>query len=124
MDSSGSLCIYYLHKKTIHVYSFTQDSRQESAHEKRIARAAAEALFKVIGRQHRSYIYGRGDDHESRTEWIMHKQFIHKLFQWSSFYFFSKNYMYRKSIEIAKTDELGNRLLILNQFDLRKMVQS
>ena len=92
-------------------------SRQESAHEKRIARAAAEALFK-------SYIYGRGDDHESRTEWIMHKQFIHKLFQWSSFYFFSKNYMYRKSIEIAKTDKLGNRLLILNQFDLRKLVQS
>jgi len=35
-----------------------------------------------------------------------------------------KNYIYRKSIEIAKTDELGNRLLILNQFDLRKMVQS
>jgi hypothetical protein len=31
-----------------------------------------------------------------------------------------KNYIYRKSIEIAKTDELGNRLLILIQFDLRK----
>ena len=106
------------------VYPFTQDSRQQSAHEKRIARAAAEALFMVIGRQRRSYILCRGDGHESRTEWIMHKQFIHKLFQWSSFYFFSKNYMYRKSIEIAKTDKLGNRLLILNQFDIRKLVQS
>ena len=108
----------------LHLFICAPAHEKGIAHEKRIARAAAEALFMVIGRQRRSYIYGRGDGHESRTEWIMHKQFIHKLFQWSSFYFFSKNYMYRKSIEIAKTDKLGNRLLILNQFDLRKLVQS